>query len=77
MLTSASFSVWTPLALPTLKLAEPRFKKGAMVVADNNVAAKKGYAELMQYIDRPGSGYKRSSLPFSGGLLLIVYLGQD
>ena len=48
-----------------------------MVVADNNVAAKKGYTELLQYIDRPGSGYKRSSLPFSGGLLLIVYLGKD
>ncbi|KAH8885395.1 O-methyltransferase [Thozetella sp. PMI_491] len=69
--------IWTPLALPALQATEPYLKRGAMIVADNNVAAKKGYADLVDYVNRPGSGFKSTSLPFSGGLLLIVYVGKD
>ena len=63
--------------MPTLQLVEPYFKKGAMIVADNTEAAEEGYKDLIEYVERPGSGFKRTRLPFSGGLLLIVFVGRD
>ncbi|KAJ7875323.1 S-adenosyl-L-methionine-dependent methyltransferase [Mycena olivaceomarginata] len=69
--------IWTPMALPTLKLVQPHLKKGAIVVADNVDAAKEGYRELVEYIGKPENGFKATSIPFSGGLGFYVYLGQE
>ncbi|KAI8691594.1 hypothetical protein NCS56_00152300 [Fusarium sp. Ph1] len=68
--------IWTPLALPTLKLVHPRMRPGATVVADNNVAAKTGYTELVAYLEDPANGFKMSTVPYSGGLLVAVYVGN-
>lgn len=43
-----------------------------MVVADNTEVAREGYRDLLDYVARPGSGFKSMALPFSGGLHLIV-----
>ncbi|KAF3762658.1 S-adenosyl-L-methionine-dependent methyltransferase [Cryphonectria parasitica EP155] len=64
--------IWTPLALPTLKLVQPRLKKGAMIIADNVEAAKAGYRDLLEYVSNPENGFRTMNLPFSGGLQLIV-----
>ncbi|KAJ7353679.1 S-adenosyl-L-methionine-dependent methyltransferase [Mycena albidolilacea] len=71
--------IWTPMALPTLKLVQPHLKKGAIVVADNVDEAnfKEGYRELVEYIGKPENGFKATSIPFSGGLGFYVYLGQE
>ncbi|CCT64534.1 related to O-methyltransferase [Fusarium fujikuroi IMI 58289] len=68
--------IWTPLALPTLKLVKPRMKPGATVVADNTEAAKAGYKDLMAYLEDTANGFKLTTLPYSGGLLVAVYLGN-
>ncbi|KAF7373330.1 putative o-methyltransferase protein [Mycena sanguinolenta] len=69
--------IWTPMALPTLKLVHPHLKKGAIVVTDNVESAKDGYQELFEYIGQPQNGFKATSIPFSGGLGFYVYLGQE
>ena len=68
--------VWTPLALPTLKLLERSLKTGALLMLDNTDAAQTGYAELMEYVDREGSVYRRTTVPYSGGLGLIMHCGK-
>ncbi|KAI8658133.1 hypothetical protein NCS55_01088300 [Fusarium keratoplasticum] len=50
--------IWTPLALPTLKLVQPRMRPGATVVVDNNLAAKMGYKDLVTYLEDPANGFK-------------------
>ncbi|KAL8357274.1 hypothetical protein RB598_002217 [Gaeumannomyces tritici] len=69
--------IWTPLALPTLRLVKPYLKKGAIVLADNFEAAKEGYRELLEYVSRPNSGFKGTILPYAGGLQMLVYVGSD
>jgi hypothetical protein len=68
--------VWTPLALPTLKLVQPRMKQGATVVVDNTEAAKAGYKDLIAYLDDTTNSFKMSTVPYSGGLLVAVYTGN-
>ncbi|KAF4967574.1 hypothetical protein FSARC_4871 [Fusarium sarcochroum] len=68
--------IWTPLALPTLKLVHPRMKPGATVVVDNTEAAKTGYKDLMAYFEDPTNGFRISTVPYSGGLLVAVYVGN-
>ncbi|KAF4438430.1 O-methyltransferase [Fusarium acutatum] len=68
--------IWTPLALPTLKLVKPQMKPGATVVADNTEAAKAGYKDLIAYLEDTTNGFKLTTLPYSGGLLVAVYLGN-
>lgn len=49
---------------------------GATVVADNTDAAKSGYKELMAYLEDGANGFKISTVPYSGGLLVAVYVGN-
>ncbi|KLU82751.1 O-methyltransferase [Magnaporthiopsis poae ATCC 64411] len=69
--------IWTPLALPTLKLVKPHLKKGAIVLADNVEAAKEGYRDLLEYVGRPESGFRSTILPYGGGFQMLVYVGFD
>jgi predicted O-methyltransferase YrrM len=65
--------IWAPLALPTLRLAQPKLQPGAVVLVDNTITAAEGYKGLFEYINRPGSGFKTITLPYSGGFDMIVY----
>ncbi|KAJ5093604.1 hypothetical protein N7456_009465 [Penicillium angulare] len=65
--------IWTPLALPALKLVEPHFRPGAMIIADNTLKAGSGYEELFAYVDAPESRFHRVTMPYAGGLDMIVY----
>ncbi|RYO14571.1 hypothetical protein AA0111_g11916 [Alternaria arborescens] len=69
--------IWTPLALPTLKLVQPRLKHGAIVIADNVGIAKFLYKDFLEYIRNPENGFRSLMLPFSGGLELAVYLPRE
>ncbi|KAF5009070.1 hypothetical protein FDECE_4693 [Fusarium decemcellulare] len=62
--------------LPALKLVQPRLRVGAMVVVDNWIAAKEGYKDLKAHLDDPANGFKTSILPYDGGLLVAVYVGN-
>ncbi|KAJ5335842.1 uncharacterized protein N7506_005778 [Penicillium brevicompactum] len=68
--------IWTPLALPTLKLVQPRLKHGAIVVTDNVGLAKFLYKDFLNYMRNPENGFRTITMPFSGGLELSVYLPQ-
>jgi hypothetical protein len=68
--------VWTPLALPAVKLVEKHFRTGAVVVMDNTKSARSGYADLLAYFADPGNGYQYTELPFRGGLGMAVRLTE-
>lgn len=42
-------------------------------MADNTVKAAAGYQDLFNYVDAEGSGFRRVTLPYEGGLDMIVY----
>ncbi|KAJ5189151.1 hypothetical protein N7491_005475 [Penicillium cf. griseofulvum] len=65
--------IWTPLALPALKLVQPYFRPGAVIIADNTVMAGDRYQELFAYVDAEGSGFRRVTMPYEGGMDMIVY----
>ncbi|CAK7232388.1 hypothetical protein SCUCBS95973_008243 [Sporothrix curviconia] len=65
--------IWTPMALPTLKLVQPHLRHGALIIADNTVMAADSYTEFLNYIRAPGSGFIDTTVPFEGGLELMVY----
>ncbi|OGE50137.1 hypothetical protein PENARI_c018G11494 [Penicillium arizonense] len=65
--------IWTPLALPALKLCQPYFRPGAVIIADNTVKLGDHYQELFDYVDAEGSGFRRVTMPYSGGIDMIVY----
>lgn len=65
------------MALPTLKIIQPRLRRGAVVIADNVVMAKQLYQEYLTYIRNPENGFKTMTVPYSGGLEVSVYLPKD
>ncbi|KAH8660541.1 O-methyltransferase [Xylariales sp. PMI_506] len=66
--------IWTPMALPTLKLVQPKMRRGAVVIADNTISSQESYAELLNYLRDPTSGFINITLPYKGGLEMSVYL---
>jgi hypothetical protein len=42
-------------------------------MADNTLMANVGYEELLAYLDAPDSGFRRVTLPYTGGLDMIIY----
>ncbi|KAK7530708.1 O-methyltransferase [Phyllosticta citribraziliensis] len=68
--------IWSPLALPALKLVQPRLKTGAMVVVDNVVVSAEEYRDLLAYLNDSGIGFRCTTAPYTGGLLIAVYMGQ-
>ncbi|CAK7205097.1 hypothetical protein SEUCBS139899_007862 [Sporothrix eucalyptigena] len=65
--------IWTPMALPTLKIVQPHLRHGAMIIADNTIMAADSYKEFLDYIRAPGSGFIDTTVPFEGGLEVMVY----
>ena len=59
------------MALPTLKILEPHFRPGTVLVADNTIASRQGYADFFRYIEARESRYKTLTLPFAGGLEMV------
>jgi hypothetical protein len=66
-------AVWTPMALPTLKLVQPKLRHGAVVIVDNTIG-NAGYKDLLDYLRAPRSGFSNITLPYSKGLEMSVYL---
>ncbi|KAL4927530.1 O-methyltransferase [Aspergillus undulatus] len=66
--------IWSPLALPTLKLVQPHFRPGAVVLTDNTISGAKGYADLLGYLRDPESGFRNMTLPFTNGFEMSVYM---
>ena len=61
------------MALPTLKVLEPRFRPGTVLVVDNVEASKDGYGAFYEHI--ASGSYTTTTLPYTGGLGILVYQG--
>lgn len=61
------------MALPTLKLIQPKMRHGAVVLADNTISSAEKYKELLSYIRAPENGFANLTLPYSNGLEMSVY----
>ncbi|RDL32018.1 Uncharacterized protein BP5553_09420 [Venustampulla echinocandica] len=69
--------IWTPMALPTLKIVHPRLKRGAVIIADNTTSSRLLYKDLFEYLHNPENGFRTLTLPFNGGLEISVYLPEE
>ncbi|KAF5599637.1 hypothetical protein FPANT_3224 [Fusarium pseudoanthophilum] len=67
--------IWSSLALPTLQVVQPRLKKGATIVVDNIVSSAAGYEDLVHYLSDTNNGFRTTTAPYDGGLLIAVYTG--
>ncbi|OHE95101.1 O-methyltransferase [Colletotrichum orchidophilum] len=68
--------IWSNLAMPTIATVKPRLKPGALVVVDNIISSQAGYKDLIEHLNDPKNGFKRTTAPYNGGLHVAVYLGQ-
>ncbi|OJJ48706.1 hypothetical protein ASPZODRAFT_1661276 [Penicilliopsis zonata CBS 506.65] len=66
--------IWTPMALPALKLVQPHMRHGAVVVADNTIGSAEKYKDLLDYLRDPANHFSNMTLPFHNGLEVSVYL---
>ncbi|OPB42834.1 O-methyltransferase [Trichoderma guizhouense] len=64
--------IWAPVALPALKLLEPKLRSGAAVIIDNSISSATRYKELLGHLRSPTNGYTNLTLPYSKGLEMCV-----
>lgn len=65
------------MALPALKLIQPKMRRGAVVLADNTARNPSNYKELLDYLRAPDSGFSNMTLPYTNGLEMSVYLPRQ
>lgn len=64
--------IWTEMARPAIELIGPHLRPGAVIVADNTVSSRRGYGRFFEYVADPANGLSHMTLPFPGGLEMIV-----
>lgn len=65
--------IWTEMARPAIELVGPHLRPGAVVVADNTGDIfRHAYRHFFAYVNDPANGLRTMTLPFSGGLELVV-----
>jgi predicted O-methyltransferase YrrM len=64
--------VWTEMARPALELTAPHLRPGAVVVADNTGLFRHSYRHFFEYVNDPKNGLSSMTLPFDGGLEMVV-----
>lgn len=65
--------IWTEMARPALELVHPHLRPGAVVVADNTGDLfRHAYRHFFAFVNDPANGLKTMTLPFQGGLELVV-----
>ncbi|KAH8702959.1 O-methyltransferase [Phaeosphaeriaceae sp. PMI808] len=68
--------IWAALALPTLKIIRPKLRYGAVVLTDNTISGAEGYKDLLAYLRAPENGFQNSTLPYTNGFEMSVYMPQ-
>ena len=64
--------IWTEMCRPAMELIGPHLRPGAMVVADNTASFRYAYRFFFEYVNDPRHGLKTMTLPFDGGLEVVV-----
>jgi hypothetical protein len=62
------------MARPALELVTPHLRPGAVVVCDKTEVDRLGYSDYFAFINDPVQRFRTMTLPFSGGLELLVSL---
>ncbi len=65
--------IWTEMARPAIELIGPHLRPGAVVLADNTGGMlRHPYRHFFEYVDDPKNRMSSMTLPFEGGLELVV-----
>ncbi|MEJ1968294.1 MAG: class I SAM-dependent methyltransferase [Rhizomicrobium sp.] len=64
--------IWTAMVVPAVTRVLPHLRPGAVIVADNVIAARQGYAAYYELLADPNNGLRTMTLPFPGGLEMSV-----
>jgi predicted O-methyltransferase YrrM len=65
--------VWTEMVRPAIELIGPHLRPGAVVLADNTGGMfRHPYRHFFEYVNDPKNGLASMTLPFPGGLELVV-----
>jgi predicted O-methyltransferase YrrM len=65
--------IWTEMARPAIELVGPQLRPGAVVVADNTGDFfRHAYRHFFEYVNDPANRLRTMTLPFNGGLELVV-----
>jgi hypothetical protein len=62
------------MALPALKLVQPKLRYGAVVIVDNSIASAERYKDLLTYLRSPENGFTNLTMPYNNGLEMSVYV---
>ena len=64
--------IWTETARPAIELIAPHLRTGSMIVADNTTRVRHAYGRFFEFVEDPANGLRAITLPFDGGLEMIV-----
>ncbi len=64
--------IWTDAVMPAVRNVSPHLRVGAIIIADNTIQARGGYADYFDYIADPKNRLRTMTLPFEGGLEMTV-----
>ena len=64
--------IWTEMARPAIELIAPHLRQGAVVVADNTSQVRHAYGRFFEFVTDPANGLTSMTLPFQGGLEMVV-----
>lgn len=64
--------IWPGVARPALELVVPKLRRGGVVLIDNTENRPEIYRDVFDYIDDPANGLVTQTLPFRGGLEMVV-----
>ncbi len=66
--------IWVEMARPAVERIAPHLRPGAVVLADNTIAAARSYGDYFAYLNDPANRFSTQTLPFEGGLEFSVRL---
>lgn len=67
------FDIWAPMAAPSFDVLLPNLRPGAVLLMDNVISSREGYADLFKRVKGEGSKFKTLTLPYAGGLEMATY----
>lgn len=66
--------IWTEAVMPAIRNIAPHLHTGSVIIADNTLSSRPGYAKYFDYIADPKNGLRTMTLPFEGGLEFTIKL---
>ena len=57
-----------------MKTILPKMRHGAVVLTDNTISGAEGYKDLLTFLRAPENGFQNTTLPYTNGFEMSVYL---